>query len=140
MAVGYTTLYGDMSGGLALISDVPKTLVYAIGRHVNKERPVIPPSVFTKPPSAELRPGQLDQDTLPPYEILDGILRLYVEEQRSVREIVEAGYDPSIVRDVVKRVDRSEYKRKQAPPGLRITTKAFGLGRRIPIAQRYVDP
>lgn len=139
-AVGYTTLYGDMSGGLAVLSDAPKTLVYRIARSINRRREVIPEAVFTKPPSAELRPDQKDQDSLPPYEVLDGILRLYVEELRSVREIVDAGYDPATVREIVRRVDRSEYKRKQAPPGLRITSKAFGLGRRMPIAQRYVEP
>jgi NAD+ synthase (glutamine-hydrolysing) len=139
MAVGYSTLYGDMSGGLAVLADVPKTLVYAVARHANRRRRLIPEAVFTKPPSAELKPGQTDQDTLPPYEVLDGILRLWVEELRSIREIVAAGYDETVVRDVVRRIDGSEYKRQQAPPGLRITTKAFGLGRRMPIAQRYSE-
>ena len=138
-AVGYTTLYGDMSGGLAVISDVPKTLVYEIARAVNKSREMIPAGVFTKPPSAELRPNQTDQDSLPPYDLLDAILRLYVEESRSAREIVASGFDERTVLDVVRRVNASEYKRQQAPPGLRITTKAFGLGRRMPIAQRYVE-
>jgi NAD+ synthetase len=138
-AVGYSTLYGDMSGGLAVISDVPKTLVYEVGRRLNRERAVIPERVFTKAPSAELRPGQRDQDSLPPYELLDGILRLYVEELRSAREIVAAGYDAEVVREIIRRVDRSEYKRWQAPPGLRITTKAFGLGRRMPIAQKWTE-
>jgi len=138
-AVGYSTLYGDMSGGLAVISDVPKMLVYEVGRRLNAERLVIPERIFSKAPSAELRPGQRDQDTLPPYEILDGILRLYVEELRSAREIVEAGYDAEVVKSVIQRVDRSEYKRWQAPPGLRITRKAFGLGRRMPIAQKWTE-
>lgn len=105
---------------------------------MNRARELIPAPVFTKVPSAELRPGQTDQDTLPPYETLDAILRLYIEEQLSADEIVASGFDGGIVRDVVRRVDASEYKRKQAPPGLRITTKAFGLGRRMPIAQRYL--
>jgi len=138
-AVGYSTLYGDMSGGLAVISDVPKMLVYEVGRRLNAERRVIPERIFSKAPSAELRPGQRDQDTLPPYEILDGILRLYVEELRSAREIVEAGYDAEVVKSVIRRVDGSEYKRWQAPPGLRITRKAFGLGRRMPIAQKWTE-
>ena len=136
-AVGYSTLYGDMSGGLAVLSDVPKMLVYEIGRRLNDERATIPERVFTKPPSAELRHGQRDQDSLPPYEVLDGILRLYVEELRSAREIVAAGYEEQVVKDVLRRIDRSEYKRWQMPPGLRITSKAFGLGRRMPIAQKW---
>lgn len=139
MAVGYSTLYGDMSGGLAVISDVPKMLVYDVGRRLNRERVVIPERVFAKAPSAELRPNQRDQDSLPPYEILDGILRLYIEELRSAREIVAAGYDAEVVKEIIRRVDRSEYKRWQAPPGLRITTKAFGLGRRMPIAQKWTE-
>ena len=135
MAVGYCTLYGDMSGGLAVLSDVPKTLVYPLGRLVNRTRPVIPERTFTKPPSAELRPGQTDQDSLPPYETLDPILRLAIEEGKSAKEIARAGFDPVVVRSVLDRVDRNEYKRRQAPPGLRITSKAFGMGRRMPVAQ-----
>ncbi len=134
MAVGYCTLYGDMSGGLAVISDVPKTMVYALARYVNREREVIPGSVLTKPPSAELKPGQTDQDSLPPYEVLDAVLRLYVEENWPAAEIVAAGYDPALVQEIIQKVDRAEYKRRQAAPGLKVTTKAFGLGRRLPIA------
>lgn len=134
MAVGYCTLYGDMSGGLAVISDVPKTMVYALARYVNREWEVIPGSVLTKPPSAELKPGQTDQDSLPPYEVLDAVLRLYVEENKPVAEIVAAGFDPALVQEIIQKVDRAEYKRRQAAPGLKVTTKAFGLGRRLPIA------
>ena len=137
LAVGYCTLYGDMSGGLAVISDVPKTLVYRIGRRINRHSEIIPARIFEKPPSAELRPNQTDQDTLPPYEVLDPILRLYIEEGKTAAEIVATGYDPAVVLSIVQRVDRNEYKRKQAAPGLRITSKAFGLGRRMPIAQRW---
>lgn len=137
MAVGYATLYGDMSGGLAVISDVPKTMVYELARYMNREREVIPPDTLTKPPSAELRPNQTDQDTLPPYDILDPILHYYVEEGRSVREIVAEGYDEDTVRWVVRAVNRNEFKRRQAAPGLRVTSKAFGFGRRMPIAARY---
>jgi NAD+ synthetase len=137
LAVGYCTLYGDMSGGLAVISDVPKTLVYRLSRWINRDREIIPGRILRKPPSAELRPGQKDEDSLPPYEVLDGILRLYVEEGRSAAEIAAAGTEAALVREVIGLVDRNEYKRKQAPPGLRVTTKAFGLGRRMPIAQRY---
>ncbi|MCD6337918.1 MAG: NAD+ synthase, partial [Verrucomicrobia bacterium] len=137
MAVGYCTLYGDMCGGLAVIGDVPKTSVYRLARWINREREVIPSSTLTKPPSAELRPGQKDQDTLPPYETLDAILDAYVVECRSVEEIVRAGFDPQIVRRVVRLIDASEYKRRQAAPVLKVASKAFGMGRRIPIAQRY---
>jgi NAD+ synthase (glutamine-hydrolysing) len=140
LAVGYCTLYGDMAGGLAVIADVPKTMVYELARYINRDRRVIPESSLTKPPSAELRPNQTDQDTLPPYEVLDPILRQYVEESKSAAEIV-AGLelDEKLVRDVVRKIDLNEYKRKQAPPCLRVTTKAFGIGRRVPIAQRYVE-
>ncbi len=134
MAVGYCTLYGDMSGGLAAISDVPKTMVYALARYINREREVIPASVLAKPPSAELKPGQTDQDSLPPYEVLDAVLRLYIEENRPAAEIIAAGYDPALVQEIIQKVDRAEYKRRQAAPGLKVTTKAFGLGRRLPIA------
>ncbi|MCL6447003.1 MAG: NAD+ synthase [Armatimonadetes bacterium] len=134
LAVGYCTLYGDMSGGLAVISDVPKTMVYALAGYINREREIIPAGVLTKPPSAELKPGQTDQDSLPPYEVLDAVLRLYVEENRPAAEIVAAGFDPALVQEIIQKVDRAEYKRRQAPPGLKVTTKAFGLGRRLPIA------
>jgi len=139
LAVGYCTLYGDMAGGLAAISDVPKTLVYELARHINaaSRKPPIPERVFTKAPTAELRPNQTDQDSLPPYDVLDGILDLYVRQERSVDEIVGAGYDPKVVAQVVRLVDRNEYKREQAAPGLKVTGRAFGFGRRMPIAQRY---
>jgi NAD+ synthase (glutamine-hydrolysing) len=136
-ATGYATLYGDMSGGFAVIKDVPKTLVYAISRYRNTITPVIPENVFTKPPSAELKPGQLDQDTLPPYEILDAIIELYVENDRSVKEIVAQGFDEETVTRVVQMINRNEYKRRQSPPGVKITPKAFGRDRRLPIANKY---
>lgn len=139
LAVGYTTLYGDMAGGLAVISDLPKTGVYELARHINRDREVIPWNSISKPPSAELRPGQTDQDSLPPYELLDEILRLYIEEHLSGAEIIEAGYEAEVVREIIRKVDLNEYKRKQAPPGLKITPLAFGVGRRIPIVQKYVS-
>ncbi|MEY2585395.1 MAG: hypothetical protein QOD80_1421 [Verrucomicrobiota bacterium] len=139
LAVGYCTIYGDMAGGLAVISDVPKTMVYGLARWMNRSREVIPASTIEKPPSAELKPGQKDQDTLPPYEILDEILRLYVEENLSARDIVAHGFDEKTVRWVQRRVDINEYKREQAAPGLKVTSRAFGVGRRMPIAQRYID-
>src|SRR5207249_5161171 len=123
LSVGYATLYGDMVGGFAVIKDVPKTLVYRLARwrNVQGERPVIPEAVISKPPSAELRPGQLDQDSLPPYEVLDPVLEQYVEHDRSVQEIVAMGYDYATVARVAQMVDRNEYKRRQAPPGVKIT-------------------
>ena len=137
LAVGYCTLYGDMVGGLAVISDVPKTLVYRLSHYVNSRQQVIPQSTLEKPPSAELRPGQKDSDALPPYEILDNILDDYVEDYRTAEQIAaERGYDLKLVRDVIRMIERSEYKRQQAAPGLKITPKAFGLGRRFPIAQK----
>ena len=141
LAVGYCTLYGDMCGGLAVISDVPKTTVYELSRIANKRLGnVIPESVFTKPPSAELRPDQKDSDSLPEYPVLDAILRMYVEEFRSAQEIIEELQLPEeVVLDVVRKVDRNEYKRQQAAPGLKVTTKAFGIGRRFPVAQKYRD-
>jgi NAD+ synthase (glutamine-hydrolysing) len=138
-AVGYCTLYGDMAGGLAVISDVPKMMVYELARYINREREVIPQSTLDKPPSAELRPNQKDTDSLPPYEILDRILKAYIEEVKCPEEIaVETGYDVELVRSIAARVDRNEYKRKQAAPGLKITSRAFGFGRPFPIAQRFV--
>ncbi|MFZ9838223.1 MAG: NAD+ synthase [Opitutaceae bacterium] len=137
MAVGYCTLYGDMCGGLAVISDVYKTQVYALARWINREREIIPRSSIEKPPSAELRPGQLDQDSLPPYDTLDALLAGYVEEGLSRRELVARGFPEPTVRDVTRKVDASEYKRKQAAPGLKVTPLAFGVGRRIPIVHRY---
>lgn len=140
LAVGYCTLYGDMNGGLGVIADVPKTMVYELARYINRKKLVIPEASLTKPPSAELRPNQTDQDTLPPYEVLDAILKKYIEESKSVVEIIaELKLDEKLVRDVVRKIDLNEYKRKQAPPCLRVTTKAFGIGRRVPIAQRYVE-
>jgi NAD+ synthase (glutamine-hydrolysing) len=129
-----------MNGGLGVIADVPKTMVYELARYINRDRRVIPEASLTKPPSAELRPNQTDQDTLPPYDILDAILRKYVEESKSAAEIIaELKFDEKLVRDVVRKIDLNEYKRKQAAPCLRVTTKAFGIGRRVPIAQRYVE-
>ena len=147
LAVGYCTLYGDMAGGLAVISDVPKTIVYELARWINsdysrqigRKNEVIPKSTIEKPPSAELKPNQKDQDTLPPYEILDQILQLYVEESLSARDIIARGFDEKTVRWVQRRVDLNEYKREQAAPGLKVTSRAFGIGRKMPIAQRYVD-
>ena len=138
-AVGYCTLYGDMAGGLAVISDVPKTLVYQLARVANQRHvDAIPESVFTKPPSAELRPDQKDTDSLPEYDVLDPILQLYVEQYLDPPTIAEKlGVPEDLVRDVTRKVDRNEYKRQQAAPGLRVTSKAFGMGRRFPIAQRY---
>ncbi|HUX02342.1 MAG TPA: NAD+ synthase, partial [Phycisphaerae bacterium] len=141
LACGYCTLYGDMAGGLAVISDVPKTLIYELARQINADspRPPIPERVLAKPPSAELAPNQTDQDSLPPYDVLDGILDLYVREEKSRDEIVEAGFDADTVARVIRLVDRSEYKRRQAAPGLKVTSRAFGVGRRMPVAQAY-DP
>ena len=137
LGVGYCTLYGDMVGGLAVISDVPKTMVYRLSHYVNSRRPVIPQASLEKPPSAELRPGQMDSDTLPPYEVLDAILEDYVEESHTADQIAaERGIDVSLVRRVIRMVERSEYKRQQAAPGLKISEKAFGYGRRFPIAAK----
>ena len=139
LAVGYCTIYGDMAGGLAVISDVPKTMVYDLARWMNRDREIIPRSTIEKPPSAELKPDQIDQDTLPPYEVLDEILRLYVEENLSARDIAERGFDEQTVRWVQRRVDLNEYKREQAAPGIKVTSRAFGVGRRMPIAQAYTE-
>lgn len=135
LAVGYCTIYGDMSGGLAVISDVPKTQVYALARWINRERQIIPSSTLTKPPSAELRPDQQDSDSLPPYEVLDAILEQHIQQHYSERDLVTAGWDPALVARVIKLVKRAEFKRKQAPPGLRVTDRAFGSGWRMPIAR-----
>lgn len=138
LGVGYCTLYGDMVGGLAVISDVPKTMVYRLSHYVNSRRPVIPRAILEKPPSAELRPNQQDSDTLPPYDILDTILEDYVEDSKTAEQIAEGhNYDIALVRRVILMVDRSEYKRQQAAPGLKISEKAFGVGRRFPIAARF---
>jgi NAD+ synthase/NAD+ synthase (glutamine-hydrolysing) len=146
LAVGYCTLYGDMCGGLAVISDLPKTMVYSLSRISNSRhsaqgrQQLIPESVFEKPPSAELRPDQKDSDSLPPYDVLDSILRLYVEENHAAEDVAKALSLPiDLVRDVVRKVDRNEYKRQQAAPGLKVTSKAFGIGRRLPVAQRYSE-
>jgi NAD+ synthase (glutamine-hydrolysing) len=138
LAVGYCTIYGDMCGGLAVISDVPKTMIYRLASWINREHELIPESSITKSPSAELKPDQKDQDTLPPYEILDEILKMYVEDLLSPEEIVGHGFDPEIVRWIQRKVDMNEYKRRQAAPGLRVTSLAFGMGWRMPIAQRYL--
>src|SRR5947209_16657562 len=141
VAVGYCTLYGDMCGGLAVISDVPKTMVYSLARVANKRHPgAIPQGVFEKRPSAELRPDQKDTDSLPEYDVLDAILRAYIEEYQTPKQISESLHLPlSLVSGIVAKVDRNEYKRQQAAPGLKVTTKAFGIGRRFPIAQKYTE-
>jgi NAD+ synthetase len=139
LAVGYCTLYGDMCGGLAPLGDVPKMMVYALARHINQRagREIIPENTIVKPPSAELRPDQTDQDSLPPYEVLDQIVELYINEEKSQDEIIEAGFDADVVRKVIRLIDVSEYKRKQAAPVLKVTSRAFGIGRRMPIAARF---
>ncbi len=137
LAVGYCTLYGDMCGGLAVISDLPKTWVYRVSRWMNRDREIIPSSSITKAPSAELRPNQTDQDSLPPYEVLDAILEAYVVEDRPAAEIIATGFSEADVRRVVRLIDLSEYKRRQAAPGLKVTSRAFGVGRRQPVAQRW---
>jgi NAD+ synthase (glutamine-hydrolysing) len=139
MAVGYCTLYGDMCGALAVIADVPKTLVYRISRWINRKREIIPKNSIEKAPSAELRPDQKDQDSLPPYEELDRILESYVVNEGSIQGMVKKGISKALAEEVVRKIDISEYKRRQAAPGLKVTTKAFGVGRRIPLAQRF-DP
>jgi NAD+ synthase (glutamine-hydrolysing) len=137
LAVGYCTIYGDMCGGLSLLADVPKVRVYELARWINREREIIPWATIDKAPSAELRPDQKDQDTLPPYDVLDAILELYVEKSLAVDEIVSRGYEENLVRWIQRRVDLNEWKRQQAAPGIRVTSKAFGMGRRMPIAQRF---
>jgi NAD+ synthase (glutamine-hydrolysing) len=138
-ACGYSTLYGDMAGALAVIKDVPKVLVYELCRYVNRQGERIPERILTRPPSAELRPNQKDSDSLPEYEVLDAILSLYVEEDRSIDGIVEQGFDRDLVRRVVRMVDRNEYKRRQGPPGIKVTQKAFGRDRRLPITNRFLE-
>jgi NAD+ synthase (glutamine-hydrolysing) len=139
MACGYATLYGDMAGGFAVIKDVPKTLVYELADYRSRNGTPIPQSTIERPPTAELRPDQKDVDSLPPYDLLDPILHAYVEEDRNLEEIVHLGFDPETVRRVILMVDRNEYKRRQAPPGIKITPKAFGKDRRLPITNRYHD-
>jgi NAD+ synthetase len=136
-AVGYSTLYGDMCGGIAVISDVPKTLVYDLCRWRNRSGEVIPESTIVKPPSAELRPNQLDQDSLPPYETLDAIIEAWVERCETFEQLVAAGYDAATVTRVIRLIERAEYKRRQAAPGIRVTSRAFGVGRRYPVATGF---
>ena len=138
LAVGYCTIYGDMNGGLAVISDLPKTKVFELAKWINRDEEIIPWNTINKPPSVELRPDQKDQDTLPDYEVLDAILELYIEHHMSADEIIQRGHDENTVRWIQRRVDLNEWKRHQAAPGLRVTSKAFGVGRRMPIAQRFV--
>src|ERR1700719_3645641 len=139
LAVGYCTLYGDMAGGLAVISDVPKLMVYELAKFINRERELIPQATLDKPPSAELRPDQKDEDSLPPYDVLDRILKLYIEDLKSPQEIADRyGFDLKLVKDIALHVDRNEYKRKQSAPGLKITSRAFGFGRPFPIAQKFI--
>lgn len=137
LAMGYCTIYGDMAGGLAVLSDLPKTMVYSLSRHINSEREIIPWETIEKAPSAELRENQKDEDSLPPYDLLDQVLELYIERKYSASEIIEEGFQEEMVKSILKTVDRNEYKRRQAPPGIKVTSKAFGIGRRIPIAQKY---
>jgi NAD+ synthase (glutamine-hydrolysing) len=137
LAVGYCTLYGDMSGGLSVLADVPKTMVYELANYLNRDREIIPAQIIHKAPSAELRPDQKDQDTLPPYDILDQIMNHYLVEGLSYGDIVKLGFAPATVQWVIRTIDKNEYKRRQAAPGLKITSKAFGMGRRIPIAARF---
>jgi len=137
IAMGYCTMYGDMCGGLSVLADVPKTVVYELSNYINKNQEIIPWATIEKPPSAELKPGQVDQDTLPPYPVLDSILNYYIEENLSSDDIIAKGFEPETVRWVIKTVNRNEYKRKQAAPGLKVSSRAFGAGRRMPIAARY---
>ena len=137
MAVGYCTLYGDMNGGLAVISDVPKQLVYELSRFLNKDKEIIPLRTISKAPTAELKPDQCDQDDLPDYEVLDQILEMHLEEHLGVKEITNRGFSKELVTDVLRRVRLNEYKRKQAPMGLKVTSKAFGYGRRYPNVQNF---
>jgi NAD+ synthetase len=136
LAVGYCTLYGDLSGGLAVISDVSKTKVYELARLINKDVEVIPTSIIERAPTAELKPDQKDQDDLPPYDVLDDILKAYVEESKGIHEIAAMGFDPAVVADVIRRVDQNEYKRHQAPPGLKVTGRSFGVERKFPLVWR----
>jgi NAD+ synthase (glutamine-hydrolysing) len=137
MAVGYCTLYGDMNGALAPLADVFKTDIYKLARWVNRAREIIPAASITKPPSAELRPNQKDRDSLPEYETLDAILDLYVVKNLGKEEIIRRGFDAAVVNDVLNKINFSEYKRRQAAPGLKVSPRAFGMGRRIPIAQKF---
>ena len=136
-AVGYGTLYGDMSGGLSVLGDVYKTDVYRLAQYLNREKELIPANIISKPPSAELRPDQKDIDSLPPYEELDLILEAYIEKQLPFEKVTEMGYDPKLVERIIRMVNQNEYKRYQTPPILRISSKAFGIGRRLPLVARY---
>ena len=138
LAVGYCTLYGDMCGGLAVISDLPKLRVYSLAKWINRDREIIPDSTITKPPSAELRPDQVDQDSLPEYNVLDAILEAYVVDGQDVESIIASGHDANTVRRIIRLININEYKRRQAAPGIKVTSKAFGLGRRIPVAKRFM--
>ena len=137
LAVGYSTLYGDMNGGLSVISDLPKEMVYKLAQYINREKEIIPETIIKKAPSAELRPDQKDQDTLPPYPVLNAILERLIEQGKSSGEIIEEGFDKDTVNWIVRAVMINEYKRRQAAPGLKVTPKAFGSGRRFPIAAKY---
>jgi len=136
-ATGYGTLYGDMIGGLSVLGDIYKTEVYELAREINAKKEIIPATIINKPPSAELRPNQLDTDSLPPYELLDPILFRYIDLERSAEQVAEEGFDPDLVEKIIRLVHSSEFKRKQSPPVLRVSSKAFGTGRRIPIIARY---
>jgi NAD+ synthase (glutamine-hydrolysing) len=138
-AVGYGTLYGDMCGGISVLGDVYKIQVYDLANHINKDREIIPVNSIVKPPSAELRPGQKDSDSLPEYDILDTILMEYIEHRRSSTEIIAMGYDEAVVRRIIKLVNNAEHKRYQTPPILRVSPKAFGMGRRMPIVGKYLS-
>jgi len=137
-AVGYGTLYGDMNGGLSVIGDVYKTQAYELAHYINRDKEIIPENIITKPPSAELRPDQKDSDSLPDYDILDEILYQYIEQRKGPKEIVKMGFDETLVNRILKLVNTNEYKRYQTPPMLRISTKAFGMGRRMPIVAKYL--
>ena len=137
LATGYCTLYGDMCGGLAPIGDLPKGHVYQLARHLNRDGEIIPAAILTRPPTAELKPNQTDQDTLPPYDLVDRVVQLYVEELASTDDLVAAGIDRPVAERLVRMIDNSEYKRRQAAPVLKVTGRAFGTGRRMPIAKRY---
>jgi len=138
LAVGYCTLYGDMCGGLAVISDLPKLRVYSLAKWINRDREIIPDSTITKPPSAELRPDQVDQDSLPEYNVLDAILEAYVVDGQDAESIIASGHDADTVRRIIRLININEYKRRQAAPGIKVTSKAFGVGRRIPVAKRFM--
>jgi NAD+ synthase (glutamine-hydrolysing) len=138
LAVGYGTLYGDMAGGLGVLGDIYKMQVYALARYINKDREIIPESILTKAPSAELRPGQKDSDSLPDYAVLDAVLYQYIERRKGPKEIVKQGFDPALVQRILQMVNRNEYKRSQFCPIIRVSPKSFGIGRRMPIVGKYL--